>query len=356
MAQKAKIGAGQLFSLLFICRMLTTVTFSPALGDGYLDGNFFINILFACFFIIFLCVPSALFAGRFKTEDPVSVLEEKSKSLSASLALFYSFVFLFFASVSVSRFFIFLTSVIFPEKNMNILLVISVLLCAYCAFLGIEAIARGNALLLVITLTGTAVILFFVSKDFDIYNLEPPFYESFSSSLKSALWAAGRTVEASAFLFLFKMTNGKIKKGFFICLSSFFVSLSLLFLFLNGVSGEFAKTQLFPFYSLAVIASFPFFERLDAVATAVWIFSILIKCSLFLFISGEIISHSFKMKRKTALLICFAVISIASLLFSVNLSVHRAVSSSLITGTLTVLSAFIVPSILLITRGRRREI
>lgn len=350
MNSDARISSGQLFSLLFISRILTTVTFSPRLSDGHLNGDFFINIFSACIFIVLLAIPPALYYKRFPALNPIR-LADNSKLLS----VIYLCVFLFFAGVSVSRFFIFLTSVIFPEKNMSVFLVIAILLCSYCAFLGIEALARGNAVLLFIIAVGVGVILFFVKDEFSVYNLEPLFYHPFPDSLKSGLSAAGRTVEAAAFLFLAPRANGKMKKSFFICIIGFAVSLTVLFLFLNGVSGEYAQTQLFPFYSLTVIANFPFFERLDAVFTAIWIFVILIKCSVLIYISEPIVSDLFKTQRKTSIIICFAVTSALSLALSINLRIHRAVSSAVVTGVLTFITSFVIPSVLIIKKSRKSQ-
>ena len=350
MTKEARIGSAGLFSLLFLCRMLTTVTFSPFLGDSHLEGDSIINILFACIFIAVLSIPSALFFRRFPENNPVNLI--KKTGLSKAVSLFYWLVFLFFASVSLSRFFIFTTGIIFPEKNMNLFLVIAVAMCSYCSFFGIEALTRGNMILLAFTVIGVSAILFSVTGKFSVYNLEPIFFRPFSESVINGLSAAGRTAEAAAFLFLASKTNGKIGRGFFICLACFFVSLSVLFLFLNGVSGEFAKTQLFPFYSLAVIAQFPFFERLDAVATALWIFAILVKTSLFIYISGNLISDSFGLDKRISAAVCFVIISLLSFVFSINTGVHRAVCSPLITGVLTFSSVFVIPSLLLLKKGK----
>ena len=325
MTKEARIGSAGLFSLLFLCRMLTTVTFSPFLGDSHLEGDSILNILFACIFIAVLSIPSALFFRRFPENNPVNLI--KKTGLSKAVSLFYWLVFLFFASVSLSRFFIFTTGIIFPEKNMNLFLVIAVAMCSYCSFFGIEALTRGNMILLAFTVIGVSAILFSVTGKFSVYNLEPIFFRPFSESVINGLSAAGRTAEAAAFLFLASKTNGKIGRGFFICLACFFVSLSVLFLFLNGVSG-------------------------DAVATALCIFAILVKTSLFIYISGNLISDSFGLDKRISAAVCFVIISVLSFVFSINTGVHRAVCSPLITGVLTFSSVFVIPSLLLLKKGK----
>ena len=349
MIRETKIGSGQLFALLYLCRMLTTVTFSPLLGDGLLNGDFTLNIVFALVFILVLCIPSALFYKRFPECTPVSVTDKK---MSDVISVFYVFLFLFSASVSVSRFFIFLTSVIYPEKEMGLFLVVAVLVCCYCAYLGVEALFRGNVILLCITAFGVAVILYTVAGKIDIYNFEPLLFHPLTGSIKSGFLAAARTVEIPAFLFLAEKTRGKIKKAFIIAFSVFAVNLFILFFFLNGVSGEFAETQLFPFYSLAVIAKFPFFERLDAVITAVWIFSILIKCSVFINISREQLKRFSFMNNKRSLGFCFISVCALSLIFSYNLGIHKAVSSPYIFIVLTVLGSVVIPLVEVIKNKR----
>lgn len=353
MTRETKIGAGQLFALLYLCRMLTTVTFSPLLGDGLLKGDFTLNIVFALIFILVLCVPSALFYKRFPNDTPVSVT---GKKMSRVLSAFYILFFIFTASVSVSRFYIFLTSVIYPEKKMGFFLVIAVLVCAYCAYLGIEALSRGNVILLCITVLGVAAIFFTVTQRMDIYNFEPLFFYPLKNSVKSGFFAAARTVELSVFLFLAHRTNGKIKRGFIVSFFLFAAGLFTHFIFLNGVSGEFAKTQLFPSYALAVIAKFPFFERLDAVITAVWIFSILIKCSVFIFISREQLNGFSFMNNKISLGLCFVTVSALSLVFSYNLGIHKAVSSPYIFIFLTAVGSVMIPLVEVIKTKRTHRV
>ncbi len=353
MTRETKIGSGQLFALLYLCRMLTTVTFSPLLGDGLLNGDFTLNIVFALIFILVFCIPSVLFFKQFPNDTPVSVT---GKKMSRVLSAFYIFFFIFAASVSVSRFYIFLTSDIYPEKKMGFFLVIAVLVCAYCAYLGIEALSRGNVILVCITVLGVAAIFFSVTQRIDVYNFEPIFFYPLNNSVKSGLFAAARTVELSVFLFLASKTNGRIKRGFIVSFFLFAVSLFTLFFFLNGVSGEFAKTQLFPFYSLAVIAKFPFFERLDAVITAVWIFSILIKCSVFIFISHEQLNRFSFMNNKRSLVFCFIIVSSLSLVFSYNLGIHKAVSSPYIFISLTAIGSVMIPLVEVIKTKRTHRV
>lgn len=348
MIKKERISFFQLFALLYTCRLLTVVTFSPTLNDGELNGNYLPDIFFFIVFLLLMIIPEALFIKKFSGFTPVSLIKEQSYFFSKAAALFYSLVLLFFASVSVSRFYIFTTSVIFPEKNMSFLLVISILVCAYSAFLGLEATARGNIVLLFIIIIGIVSILFFVRNEMSLYNFEPIYSDSVGSYLKSGFFAALRTVEATLLMFLVPKCSGKAKKSAAFWLLFFFFSLSVLFVFLNGVSGLFAETQLFPFYSLAVIARFPFFDRLDAVITAVFIFSILVKTSLIFYVSTELLNGVLSKDRKVNLLLCSALVSVLSLALSLNLGAHKAANSPHILGGLTLFTTVIIPSVLII--------
>ena len=64
--------------------------------------------------------------------------------------------------------------------------------------------------------------------------------------------------------------------------------------------GNFASTQLFPFHTLASLAEFSMFSRLDAVFTSVWIMCAFIKAGLLIYLQTDILTMYFgKFKRTT---------------------------------------------------------
>ena len=261
MLLKNKIGAYQIFAVLYLCRLLTTIIFSPFFSDGNLDNNWLVTVLISSFFILLLSVPSMILYKNYPESDLSELSKSISPLLSDVISVLYSLVFIFIASLSLSRFDLFTTSVIFPEKDMSVLLPIAVLICGYAAFLGIEGIARANTVLLSIIITGVVIIFVAVTKKIDVFNFEPIFFYPVSQSISNAFSSAAKTGEILIFLYLYKKTSGSLKKPFvFFCLF-FVISSLILFFYLVGVSGEFASSQLFPFYSLAIIADFPYIER-----------------------------------------------------------------------------------------------
>jgi len=356
MEKSKNIGVFQLFSLLLLMRILTVVTFSASFSDGENTGDFFPDILFDFIFTLVLIIPVGFFVKNNPDFNPVEKAALYSKNLSRIFSVFYLVAFIFFASRSLSRFYIFTTDIIFPEKNMTVLLFLSVFLCAYAAYLGIEALSRASGVLLIFIVFGVALILFSLRDKIDVLNMERAFSSPAVASLKNGLFASLRTAETAVFLFLFPKAQGNLKKGAIISITAFFLFLIILFFFLYSVSGSFALTQMFPFYSLAVIGGFPFFERSDAVITAVFIFSVLIKTSAIMMVCVPIFEKLTGIKNKVVSLLSISgVMSITSFLFSVNTVIQSFVSSSVLSAVFALGTIIIIPGLTHIISNKSKE-
>jgi spore germination protein (amino acid permease) len=344
MTKNTSIGTGQLFALLFTCRLLTGVIYSPFLGERYISGGWAVSIFFTLLFGILFSLPAILIYRSYPCDTPLSLTGNKSV-LKKIILTAYFWYFIYAAALTFSRFDMFTTSVIFPKKDMTPLMVAAVFICAYAAYLGIEAVSRANVIMLFLIVSGVAVILVSASKYFDLFNLEPVFYYPLSKSVSCGFASASDTAEIIMLMFLFNKSRGNFKKSFIITASCLTAAMLILFLFLYGVSGEFANTQLFPFYSLAIIADFPFFERLDAVITAMFIFSLLIKCSTLIFISEELLEDLLGSRNRKALLFAAAtLVSGLSVYFSKDTVVHRFASSTAVIPVVFIILAVIIPS------------
>ena len=98
--------------------------------------------------------------------------------------------------------------------------------------------------------------------------------------------------------------------------------------------GQFGYEQIFPMYSLTVLAEFRVLERLDAIITAVWVLCFIAKMSYFLFVNSYLLNELTKIKRKYSPFVCAVPVGIGAMLMSKNIDILADVIKS---GFLTVL-------------------
>ena len=125
--------------------------------------------------------------------------------------------------------------------------------------------------------------------------------------------------------------------------------MAILFFFAGAVMGNFASTQLFPFHTLASLAEFAMFDRLDAIFTSVWIMCAFIKASLLIFLQADILSKAFPKVRKTSFLVIIGVLSIiANLFVAGEIERFSIIDNSIIKIIVTGITVIIIPIIVLI--------
>ena len=144
-ATRGKISPLGLFYILFICRIVVSLTSTHSVSKTEINSQALISYILAMLLTVVFSLP-AIFCCK-KEKNPIDV-----KCVSK---LYYAY-FLIVASVSVSRFSYFASTTLNPEKQ-GWLFALIVCICAfYGAFLGIEALSRFSAFCFV--LLGLAVV------------------------------------------------------------------------------------------------------------------------------------------------------------------------------------------------------
>ena len=110
------------------------------------------------------------------------------------------------------------------------------------------------------------------------------------------------------------------------------------------------STQLFPFHTLASLAEFSMFTRLDAIFTSVWIMCAFIKAGLLIFMQTHILTTYFGRFKRVHYIIAIGILTIITNLFiSQQVSWFNIADNSIIKIFITGLSVFIIPLLILIT-------
>ncbi|MCH5190565.1 MAG: GerAB/ArcD/ProY family transporter [Oscillospiraceae bacterium] len=353
---KGKINTFQFFSLLFLTRLLTTVTYIPSYMDDVLLSDVVIQTFFRFAFGIIIMIPMYLLYRRYGELNIIDIVRQRSAKLAKITALIYAGAFFYFTLTTVARLDVFAGTIVFPESDINYFLIFVVLIGCYGAYLGFEALGRSAVLSLALVAGAMVFILATLIKKMDFLNFTPVFYNGVSSVAKISLDAVGRTIEYSIIAVSLPKVTGNKKNGFFFWISAQTLVTGIIFFFEVAVMGNFTSTQLFPVHSLASLAEFSMFGRLDAIITGVWILCAFLKISLLIYLKVSILKKEFGEKKPIYYMLPIG-IALSAINLYVSMSVGRfaMLDSSTVKMSLTLSTAFFIPLIVLIISGRKKE-
>lgn len=315
MGKAQKIGIWQVFSIIFLSRLLTILTYT-SIGEEKMDtGDYFPSALFAGLFILLFSVMVFVQNKKYPGKDLTDIAYMTSPWFSKAVSVIYAIVFIFSTMVTLARLELFVGTIIFPENDSALFIIICVLASCYAASLGIEALGRVSALSVMISCAAFLFIMLTMADKIDVTQFSPAFYEGLTPSLKGGLSFASRTVEILMLSALFPKVNGKPMRAYLAWLTVTVLSMLSLFFFVFGGLGKFALTQLFPVHSVAVLSEVGVFRRFDVLLTGVWILSAFIKISLLLYLQAELLQKSFKAEWKNYYIFITGGLVLASQLF-----------------------------------------
>lgn len=356
MVTKGKISAFQFYVMLFLSRVLTTVTYISSYTKNVRLSDMLIQPIFRIVFGIIIMIPIYLLHKKYDDKNLIDVARERSPKLSKAISVLYLIAFFYFTVVTIARLDVFTGTVVFPETNVNFMLVFVIIFCCYGAYLGFEALGRTSVLTAVLVIPAIVFILCALVNKVDLLNLSPIFYNGVLPVVETAVDSVGQTIEYAMIAIALPKVNGKVTKGFFAWLFSQTLLMAVMFFFAGSVMGNFAATQLFPFHTLASLAEIAMFDRLDAIFTSVWIMCAFIKASLLIFLQADILHKEFGKLKKVNYLTVIGIVTIAANLFVAGgIERFSAVDASIIKVIITGITTFVIPLIILIISRRRED-
>ncbi len=349
MITKGKISAFQFYVMLFLSRTLTTVTYVSSYTKDVRLSDMLVQPIFRIAIGILIMLPIYLLYKKHENKNLLDLVRERSAKLSKIISIFYVVAFFYFTVVTIARLDVFTGTVVFPETNVNFMLVFVIILCCYGAYLGFEALGRSSILTAILVIPAIIFILCALVEKVDLLNLSPVFYNGVTPVIKTAVDSVGQTIEYAMIAIALPKVTGKATKGFFIWIFSQTLLMTVLFFFAGAVMGNFAATQLFPFHTLASLSKFAMFERLDAIFTSVWIMCAFIKASLLIFLQVEILQKEFSKLKRINFLVVIGIVSIISnLIIAGEIERFFIIDSSIIKIIATGITTFLIPLVVLI--------
>ena len=347
--QKEKISSFQFFTMLFISRALTTLTYLSSYTKDIRLSDMLIQPIPRIAMGIIIMLPVYFLYKKHPDKSIFDRIREKSSVFAKVSVIVCSVIFLYFTVVTLARLDLFAGTVVFPETNVNYLIVFAVICCAYGAFLGWEALGRSAVLSAILVVPAIIFIVVNLVNKVDLLNLSPVFYNGVTPVLKTAVDSMGQTVEYAIIAIALPKVSGKKVKGYLIWLVAQTALMGILFFFAGAVMGNFASTQLFPFHTLASLAQFSMFDRLDAIFTSVWIFGAFIKVGLLIYLQADILCVEFpKISRGIFIVVIGSLTILLNLFVSGEIQRFSYIDSSKIKIVFTIIAAFLIPLIILV--------
>lgn len=361
MKGSAKISVWQLFCVLLLSRLLSTLTFSPVGAEKINTSDYFPSVLFAAILIFLFSIPLFIQKHFFPGKDITDVAYTVSPLLSKASSISYVLCFLFFTLVSLARLEMFVGTIVFPNNDSALFIILCVAAACYAATLGIEAIGRVGTISLVLFGGAFLFIMITMADKVDPVNLSPVFYEGVKPSLTAALDAATRTGELAFAAVLLPRADGKMGKAYAAGLFAFTVCAELILFFVFAGLGDFALSQMFPVHAVAMLAEFSVFLRFDVLLTGAWILTAFIKISLLLYMQSELLQKSFSRKWNKLYVLCAGLlVLIIQVFFAGTVSDYYFAAGLSARVILYIVFVVAVPSVILVAalmkrRGKRAK-
>lgn len=261
-----------LFFIVFVSRLLVGFTVSSAvLGTEYSTDA---------------AISTAVAAvGALSLSCAVVKMLESGKNVLDNLVLrrFYGAFYVLSGALSISNFALFSSAELHREANTLLLAAFMIVACTYAASLGFEAISRFCALVFALTIIGVFGIAAASANKFESVNLFPIVQNGNAAMLKNAAYSLCSTNEIPLLFALRSRINGKIGKPFCFAIGLSFLLSLLIAVTVCGVLGNMASVSSYPVFELSQLARLGTGERVEAVFTALWIFAVFLKISVFLY-------------------------------------------------------------------------
>ena len=195
MITKGKISAFQFYVMLFLSRTLTTVTYISSYTKDVRLSDMLVQPIFRIIFGSIIMIPVYLLYKKYENKNLVDIANERSGGFSKVLSVLYVMAFFYFTVVTIARLDVFAGTVVFPETNVNFMIIFVIIFCCYGAYLGFEALGRSSVLTAILVIPAIIFILCALTDKVDLLNLSPVFYNGVIPVVKTAIDSVAQTIE-----------------------------------------------------------------------------------------------------------------------------------------------------------------
>lgn len=254
-------------------------------------------------------------AGRFPAQTFTEYLPDiAGKVCGKLLAAAYALMFIHVSSLILTESTSLVHIVFLPLTPDVVIDTVWVIIAVYGSYLGIEAIARENQLILPVWFIVQGVILAMLIKDINFSNLRPVLENGLLPVIRGGIGSGAWRGELFLMLMLYPYLNQKREALSTVLWHLIVVTLSWI-LFMAGMIGVFGAPFLahlvFPYFVFVqYLSAAHFIERVETVFVVIWMAGVLIKLAV-LFHSAAIAgANTLGLKSYRVMLIPIAIITV----------------------------------------------
>ena len=339
-----RVGAGQLFCLLFLSRFLLVLAVNSRFSDG---GSILDNILSEL----------AAFAANFLLVLPVWAMHRRRPGLdlldqaylawgkaAVAVCLFYALYLVAVNWYYLSLFQLYIGNVIEVRTPVWVVAAGVLVMACYGALRGVEAILRASGVILAALCAGLVFIVALLLPKMDPLHFEPLLYHGPQQALSGLVLFLSHNTGIVSLGLLLPLVRGRKKLGFVVWNTGICVTLAVLLVVIVGVAGDYLEGQLFPVYTASAMAEAGPFQRLDAFYLGMWMMGLFMKVSFDLYLISYCITKCWNERAGKLSIFAAAVFIAAGAQLSV---VDRAVQGVLhglwFFGTLSAVATLALP-------------
>lgn len=320
MQATAKITPFQFYSVLFLSRVFSLVTYVSSVRGTLSTSAEVVAVIIMTVILFITTIPTAILV---KKDSQSSILTRAaciSPLMQKVVCIIYMAGLIYKGIITAARFELLLGSVMFPETNVLFFVAILLLSAAFFACRGIEAIGRSAVIFLVPVFFALGFVFLTLTDDFDMLNFSAICTDETMNIIDAAVYSASRTGETAAAVLLLPFVKNHKPKHLYIWLGTVSAVIIITETMISGVLGGFGENQLFNMYSLSVLAKFGFIERMDAIISCIWMICAAVKLAVVFYLCKTVLgSLSGKNRTITYISISAAVIFIGMMLISLSI-------------------------------------
>ena len=286
MEKRPSITVSQLFSVLFISRMVVSMTYGNILiGESELWDHL-ISAVISMFLTWIILFPTYKLFAMDKKMNIFDNMRDIWGKFGFVVIGIYVLYFLAVGLHTVSVFEKFILNAINPPISIPFLTVLLLFSACYGAYKGLEAICRTSGIIFLFTVLAMIFFLISLISSIEPINYKPLMFEGWESVYEGIELLISQSSCIVAMGVLLPLARGNHKTGILIWNVGVYLVFGALIFLVVGTMGDFVSTQLFPVYTAAGIGKFGSFKHLDSLYLGVWISGIFMKLSLFLLLAG----------------------------------------------------------------------
>lgn len=360
MLEKGRITYKQLILLVFLSRIITSISFLPGLQEPPANQDLWLSDLLFFPIQLFLATPVYLLWKRFPDQTIIQYSQTIAGKLGKLIGLLIIWYLLHYTAITLVQYSLFLTSAVMQETPIIFFILSLILVCAYAIRKGLEVIGRLSELFAPIIMI--TLILFFAleAKDMNLKILTPVLEKGIFPVFQGSLINTSKTLEILGLAMLLPYLNNrqKVKQVFiisFALISFYFVLLTIPVLTMLGL--EAAKSRSFPCFTIIRLINVgDFLNRVEAFHMAICSLGVFIKISFQYYLIVLGLSQLLNLRDYKPLVLPIGTIIIPlSLLIGPSLVELAEFSSYKIFTGYSYFFILLIPSLLLLTAIIRRK-